>query len=219
MRAAVAAVAVLTAMLAGAPAQAQAQGGDFPDPATRESVGDWVVECFDHPDLAGRCQIYQRILMNNNTEVALVATFAYRDSALHLQVALPLGLDLSRGADLAIGPEYSTTVPITRCTMRGCLLEGQVTDGLLARLTSASAASVTVVNPGRGPFQIPLSLSGYDTALARIAPQAEAADDPEAPEALPETPPDDAEMPDPALRPVTGTERQESLQASPDERR
>ncbi len=161
---------IATAALAVAvAAAATAQARDYPQPLNRESVGDWMVECFDEEATPGTCQIYQRMLTGGGTDVVMVTALAYRGPDLHLQMALPLGVDLAQGAVIASGSD-PVRLGIARCTGQGCLVEGPVDEALLDGLVGAEAAAVQVTVPTQGPIDIPLSLQGFTQALSRIAP-------------------------------------------------
>lgn len=161
---------VLTMLSFSWVAHAQSQ---YRQPERRAESGAWVVECFG-PVASESCQIYQRVLMNQGRSVALVATFAFPQNSqrVDFQIAVPLGIELTRMANLQIGPDFNVKLPVTRCTQQGCLLEGAMSQNLLDRLSQSNAAFVSVQNPGVGPFQIPLSLNGFSEALRAIAPPA-----------------------------------------------
>lgn len=157
---------------AAAPEPAAAPVFDYPQPGTREPYQDWMVECYD----AGqRCQMYQRVILRAQDpaqppRIVLVATLAFRASDLFLEMALPLGLDLAQGATLHLGPDVrATALPLTRCTSRGCLVEGRVDSPLADALQQAARAEVRIRDPASGDLRIPLSMAGYNAALARIA--------------------------------------------------
>lgn len=161
---------ILAAALALSGAAAAAQARDYPQPLNRESVGDWMVECFDPQPTPGTCQIYQRMLTAGGSDVVMVTTLAYRGSELHLQMALPLGVDLVDGVVIDHGAD-AVRLGIARCTGQGCIVEGPVDAALLDGLARGESAAVRVSVPVQGPLDIPLSLQGFAHALARIAPE------------------------------------------------
>lgn len=150
---------------------------DYAPPDRRTPVADWMVECYDSTDPTQRCQMYQRVILRATDpaqppRVVLVATFAPGPEALRMQIALPLGLDLDAGAALVLTGADGTQgapimLPITRCTSRGCLVEGMVDAALASALAAADRAEVLIVNPESGRFRIPLSMKGYASALGR----------------------------------------------------
>ncbi|WP_224826157.1 invasion associated locus B family protein [Cognatishimia sp. MH4019] len=178
----------------------------FPEPISETPIGDWLVQCFQTQRAANDCQAFQRVTMNNGTAVALVTTFAYTTpTQLEIQMAFPLGVDLSAGARFAMGAEFTTTIPISRCTQQGCLVEGTVGENLGRMFRDSTQATVTVTVPGRGDFQVPFSLDGLTEALSAIRP-----DPPAAPPTSAQddqiTPPSAEPEPDTSLAPVTGDE-------------
>ncbi len=193
----------LAAGLATSPVLAQTPEYAVPD--TTEEIGDWLLECFEDP--VDACQIYQRILLNQGAAIALVAAFAWddRDGVLRAQIALPLGIDLQRGATISADNGYSVNAPLSRCTQQGCLIEGVVPDDMVSAFTGSGAAQIAVINPDQGNFAIPLSLDGFAEALARIRPE------PPAPARTVSSPPpapaeagEAAPAPDARFTPVTG---------------
>tara|TARA_R100001230_G_C5686714_1_gene196463 strand:- start:1219 stop:1842 length:624 start_codon:yes stop_codon:yes gene_type:complete len=176
-------------------------------PASRVAYNDWLVECFERNEIGQECQVYQRVIMNNGSAIAMVATLAFvpPENYLGIQVALPLGIDLKRGATITIDDDASLDVGISRCTQQGCLFEGTVTDALEMALREGEAASVTVTVPSEGNFTIPLSLNGFSAALDEIAPiQPSLEDLSEAPLTSMEAPSQEEPV-DNTLRPVTGS--------------
>lgn len=157
--------------------QIVAQSIEYPQPNSRENIGDWVLECYDLP--LGQCQIYQRILINNGAAAAMVTTFAWDEpaQAFRTQIALPLGIALSKGATISSDSGVSVSVPISRCTQQGCLVEGVASDDLVSGLEKSRSANVTVVDGTGADFAIPVSLDGFSEALARLRPGDESAID------------------------------------------
>lgn len=176
-------------------------------PASRVAYNDWLVECFERNEIGQECQVYQRVIMSNGSAIAMVATLAFvpPENYLGIQVALPLGIDLKKGATITIDDDASLDVGISRCTQQGCLFEGTVTDALEMALREGEAASVTVTVPSEGNFTIPLSLNGFSAALDEIAPiQPSLEDLSEAPLTSMEAPSQEEPV-DNTLRPVTGS--------------
>ncbi len=168
--------ACLMAAMGPGPARAESAPGGAIAPDQRESVGDWMVECFDAPDISAPCQIYQRVTYRAadgavGPVAVLVAAFAYREGKLHIALALPLGFDLAQGAVLGIDGD-SFALPVARCVPRGCMVEGQIGATLSDRLGAAQRVGVTVSVPVLGPFLMPLSMAGFGDALGAIAPEA-----------------------------------------------
>lgn len=148
-------------------AEAQSEAFD------REFVGSWVVECLPGQSGPGECQLYQRITTNDANVVAMVVTFAWsvEEENLQTQIALPLGVLLSFQPQLAIDNSYVQELRWSRCTMDGCMIEGAISQEMVDRLTSASAATIAVVHPTEGTIQLPVALDGFTSALSAVLPQ------------------------------------------------
>lgn len=168
MRAKAQICAVLATALFAMPVFAQ---DTFRDPESKVDVDDWSLECFLHTDGSPEaCQAYHRVLMNNATQIALVAAFALpaEGEGILYQISLPLGIDLVAGVTLTVDIGYSVKLPVTRCTMQGCLLEGRLTNAPFDALMSGSVSTLTVQIPGQGALAIPMSLNGFSKSIRRI---------------------------------------------------
>lgn len=161
---------LLLGLVLTGPAGAQ-DAVQFAEPQSRQAYGDWLLECFGKPDDAQSCQLYQRMLVNRGQAIAMVTTLAFdaESGKARVQIALPLGIDLARGARFVVdqGDEYY--FPISRCTFQGCLLESLFPDTLTEHMRKGVNASIMVVSPGQGDFTIPLSLNGFAPAYAEIS--------------------------------------------------
>lgn len=149
------------------------------DQASRQAVGDWSVECIEGIDpTPGACQLYQRVLTQDVNVAAMVTAIAWSpsESALRLQVSLPLGTDLRSQPVMRIDGEVFGTFSWSRCLARGCMVEALLSRELVSRLTQGETASITVVHPDGGGIEIPLSLTGISSGLEIIMPQAAPSD-------------------------------------------
>ncbi|WP_339760165.1 invasion associated locus B family protein [uncultured Sulfitobacter sp.] len=162
-------LSLLALFLVFGPAAAQQT---YPEPKTRNAVGDWVVECFEPNSIAQECQLYQRVLMNNGSAIAMVMVMAFGppNNTLYIQAALPLGISVANGVNVRIDDAVSLNIPISRCTQQGCLIEGEVNETLENAMRLGTEAAITVLNPTEGAFVIPMSLSGFNEALTEIEP-------------------------------------------------
>jgi invasion protein IalB len=143
----------------------------YRSPSSEIEVGDWSLECFADSNVTPKtCQAYHRVLMNNATQIALVAAFTLpkNSTGLLYQIALPLGIDILTGVTLTVDIDYSVRLPITRCTMQGCLLEGILTDAPFDALMQGKNGTLTIQIPGQGALAIPMSLNGFSEAINQI---------------------------------------------------
>ncbi len=148
-----------------------AQQGNIPE-LDREEFGDWVVQCFAGSTSIEDCQLYQRVTTGDGEFTAMVVTFSWNaeQGSFETELALPLGVLLSFPPLLSIGPEYTANLAWSRCTSDGCLVEGTPNANVYELLKSNTQASITVMHPTDGQVVIPVSLNGFNEALARIAP-------------------------------------------------
>lgn len=155
---------------ASGPSIATSESLTFPEPETRQTFQDWTLECFKTQRSDNDCQAFQRVTMGGGKGTAMVITLTPGQTAdtLAIQMALPLGLDISHGALFEFGDDYSSVVPINRCTQQGCLIEGTVGIDLAEKFRTHTSGTVTVIAPGQGNFAIPISLIGLKEALAEI---------------------------------------------------
>ncbi len=139
---------------------------------SREEVGDWAIECFD--DAETECQLYQRILTQDPLVVAMVVSFyPISDGGFRAQIALPLGVDLSRRPELRLDEEDGIPLAWSRCIQTGCLVEGDFKAQLMKRVKEAKKVSLAVYTPNGGVLSIPLYLDGFEKAVARLSTAAE----------------------------------------------
>lgn len=144
------------------------------DSTDRVTVGDWAIECLAGSDPApGQCQLYQRILTQDPSTVALIAALAWSqsDKALLAQISLPLGSDLTKPPSLNIDGVAAASFTWSRCLSTGCLIEAPLPEPLVAALLRGENATFTVVQPNAGPIAIPLSLVGLAEGLREIMPE------------------------------------------------
>ena len=110
------------------------------------------------------CQAILRARVND--QVAMVVAIAKGENAdeSRLQMALPLGIDMQRGAEVTIG-DFSETMAPSRCTAQGCLVETVASDDLLAAMRAANAGTVRVYAPGGNAIDLPMPLAAADDVL------------------------------------------------------
>lgn len=161
----------MAALMAGVCALPLAAQDGFREPESRVDVGDWSLECYLRSDgTPEACQAYYRVLMDNATRIALVASFAVpaEGEGILYQISLPLGIDLMAGVLMTVDGGYAVNLPVTRCTLQGCLLEGRLTAAPLNALLTGTGATFAVQSREQGILPIPMSLVGLGVAIDRI---------------------------------------------------
>jgi invasion protein IalB len=148
-----------------AAAAAGAAPAATPNAASVKAFGDWSLECFD-PALEGvKCQIVNR-LVSSGKQVVLVFSLALdaKASQTRVQIALPLGIAVPPGVGIAIGNEVQRKAAVSRCTPKGCIVEGVATKDLLDTMRAGAQGAVIVTTEEGKPVQLPFSLNGFTAA-------------------------------------------------------
>lgn len=159
--------AAMLALVAGAVIQVRetsAQAAQY----ERREFGDWVVEC--SPAEEAGCQLYQRILTQDPQVAALAVALHWKEEvgSFDAQIALPLNVDLRQPARLQIGDDYSIDLPWSRCTRRGCLIEGNFGSNLISEMLRGQTASIRVFHATDGEIPIPVFLTGFEEAVRAV---------------------------------------------------
>lgn len=144
-------------------------GGAAATSTDEESFRSWTLQCVGEG--SGRpCQITYTMSSGSAEQVVLVISMAYVSGTdqLSMQMALPLGLSIARGVMLEIGEGFRTSLPVSRCTQQGCLVEGPVAPQLVEAMRREATGRVTIAPPAGDPVNLPVSLAGFSSALDRL---------------------------------------------------
>lgn len=134
-----------------------------------EKFKDWVLQCVVGSSATPPCQIMYRLTSPNQKQVALVLSVArFPKGKISLQMALPLGFSISQGVDLAFGKKYSTVARVSRCTVQGCLVEGEAPTKMIAAMLHETNGVVSVHNMEGRQIELPISLSGFSAAFEAL---------------------------------------------------
>ena len=79
-------------------------------------------------------------------------------------MAVPLGVAVQAGVKIGIDGAYSASMPISRCTLQGCLVEGVVPVDMIEAMKTKSVASIGVTTPDGKDVPISLKLKGFGSA-------------------------------------------------------
>ena len=148
----------------------QAQSLDGPISTSRETIGAWVMECFGETEGAAPCQIYQRVLTQDPAVVAFAIAINQPDDngGVTLEIALPLGVNLTLPPVLVIGDALRINLAWSRCISTGCLVEGGLNSLIVEALMTADNAAIEVTHSAESVVAIPLSTAGFKDALDRL---------------------------------------------------
>lgn len=135
-----------------------------------DQASDWQFEC-EGKAAARTCQALVRGFSGGQIVLVLSLAKASGTSEVAMQMALPLGLSIERGAELTVG-DFKASLPISRCTAQGCLVESPKAAAVFNAIGKAEgqrpepASSVTIFTTGGGEIKLPLPLNGAKAAFA-----------------------------------------------------
>ncbi|MCO6387426.1 invasion associated locus B family protein [Aliihoeflea sp. 40Bstr573] len=133
---------------------------------TAENEDGWQLECVEQDAEPRMCQAILRARVNDQVAMVVAIAKGQGTDVSRLQMALPLGIDIQRGAEVKIGDFSEAMVP-SRCTAQGCLVETVASQDLLAAMRGASAGTVRVYAPGGDAIDLPLPLDSSSEVLAQ----------------------------------------------------
>ena len=129
--------------------------------------GDWAVRCFPIKSASPCDMLFATVRKNTNLRVTSVS-IAYvpsKDSYL-MQVAVPLGIDLSKGVVMSAGTFSTQKLAVRRCDNGGCYVETGVTGDLIQSLVqnASQGGALKIVTDSGKPLSLAMSLRGFDEA-------------------------------------------------------
>jgi invasion protein IalB len=164
---------------------AQAQDAATPTPQASGSgavtdskqVGDWMVRCFAVASQSP-CDMYQELQDQNSHQRVLSISIAYvpfNDQHV-MQIAVPLGIAIQKGAVLKTDSYASPPLPFRRCDQAGCYIEMLLgNDQIAGFVKSGPKATVNVVGDlDNKSYALNFSLNGFagaHDAMAALAKQ------------------------------------------------
>ena len=174
-------------------------------PSETKTFADWTVRCFP-VNSPSPCDMFEMLANKQTGERVMSLSLAYMPNGDRhvIQIAVPLGVSLTKGATIMADAYTSQALPYRRCDRGGCYVEMLLgADAVTALSSSNGAARIRIFADGGKAFEIPFSLKGFGDAhgamvdLARKkvagggkpAPAAPAAPAPAAPAAPADTTP------------------------------
>jgi invasion protein IalB len=160
---------------AGAPAarsvpqaEPQAAAPSRPEATTAsERFGGWELQCESITAANRICQVLSQVTSPDGGQIILVMSLAndVGSNVTRMQMAVPLGIALAEKVDIAVAPNYETSLAVSRCTPQGCLVEGTVAPELLTAMQGGEQAVVSVATPEGKRIPIALALQGFSAAF------------------------------------------------------
>jgi len=109
------------------------------------------------------------VTSESNPNVGLSVHFQLApDGNRILRVFAPLGILLPPGLGLQVDGEKVGHVPFVRCHVVGCFAQVTLTDDLVSRFKEGETAWFIVFQSQEEGIGIPISLSGFTSALAAL---------------------------------------------------
>lgn len=139
-----------------------------------DGYGDWTRTCATAEDGGEVCQISQYTREANSEAMLFEISVGYvADSPTPVVfLTAPLGMYLPRGITLKLTDETLMTVAVQQCTVQGCLAVTTFDEAFLRELKLASDGLVVFGRNAEQNVGVPLSLVGFEKALASITPEA-----------------------------------------------
>ncbi|MFQ3254123.1 MAG: invasion protein IalB [Loktanella salsilacus] len=158
---------VFSALALAVPAYAQTAD----EPSSRDTIDDWVVECFGTSPGGELCQAFQRVLTQNPNVVALSIAVSPSgdDDGVMAEMALPLGVNLSAPPVLAVGDDLLINLAWSHCVSTGCFVRGRLGGAIVEALMTAPSAAVQVTHLDGNVIAIPISTKGFAEAIKAIS--------------------------------------------------
>ncbi len=134
--------------------------------------GDWTRSCAAAEDGLEVCQISQFTREANSEALLFEISIGYVPESPSPVVFLtaPLGMYLPRGITIRLTDQTLMTVAVQQCTAQGCLAVTTLDEAFLKELKIASEGLVVFGRNAEQNVGVPLSLAGFEKALASIEP-------------------------------------------------
>lgn len=138
---------------------------------SEKAFGKWTLQCLPESAPDPRCQIVHRLMSEDGKQSVLVLSLARTsDGATKLQMALPLGFSIQEGVRIVFGGGFATIAGVSRCTVQGCLVEGDGAPEMIAAMKAEKQGAVTVRTMQGEEIALPVSLDGFSEAYAQLQP-------------------------------------------------
>ena len=162
----------LLALVMLAPDAALAQQGPQPgDGTVKGQHGDWQIVCKPPPPGSKNeiCALVQSVTAEDRNNVGLTVYFQrFSNGTRVLRVFAPLGVLLPPGLGLKIDDKDVGHAPFLRCTTFACFAQVVVEEPLVQQLKTGKTAIFVIFQTEEAGIGIPISLAGFDQALAAL---------------------------------------------------
>lgn len=135
----------------------------------RSQHGDWQLVCKPPPPGAKAevCALVQSVTAEDRGNVGLtVYVQKFSNGTKVLRVFAPLGVLLPPGLGLKIDNQDVGNAPFLRCHTFACYAQVVIDDALISKLKAGKQAVFIIFQTEEAGIGIPISLSGFDKAVA-----------------------------------------------------
>jgi invasion protein IalB len=148
-----------------------AQSTDNLKDVTTTRHKNWAVTCQSakNKDLSS-CFMYQQLLVKNSNDILLSMTVD-KPPALNkprVIIRIPLGTYVSPGLSFQIDKGTALRFDIEYCDNNGCYAGMELNDGMLNLLKRGNLVRVSFQHRNRSNINLPISLSGFSSALKAL---------------------------------------------------
>jgi invasion protein IalB len=146
--------ALLSAVLASAPAAAQ------------ETPAAWRVECAGDGKTLD-CRAVQQLFQRDTRQllVSMLVRKAPDPKAALVTLQLPLGLNLTEPVQLKVDNGQPERQPIQTCTNTGCFVSMTANERLVTAMRSGIELKIAVQDASKNPIEMSLPLLGFGIAF------------------------------------------------------
>ncbi len=142
-----------------------------PGSVVRATHGAWQVSCRTPAGAKEeKCALVQSVTAEDRPNVGLTVLFykaASEDKKL-LRVVVPLGVLLPTGLGLKINNQDVGNAPFLKCSRNGCIAEVVLQDEVIKKMKGGGTAMFIIFDTPEAGIGIPISLQGFDQALAAL---------------------------------------------------
>lgn len=135
-------------------------------PSETKTFQDWTVRCFP-VNSPSPCDMFEMLANKQTGERVMSLSLAYMPTSdKHvIQIAVPLGVSLAKGATIESDAYTSAVLPYRRCDRGGCYVEMLLgNDAVTSLSTGNGSAKIRIFADGGKAFEIPFSLKGFADA-------------------------------------------------------
>lgn len=139
-------------------------------PEVTKQHGDWLVRCYPVTS-PSPCDMFELLAQKKSGNRVMSVSFAYAPKANRyvVQIAVPLGVELSKGLTIKAADYASPALRFRRCDRGGCYIEGVTDPAMLDALgQNGGQAKASIVSTEGKTLDINFSLNGFAEARAEM---------------------------------------------------